>query len=115
MINSHQYRGGRTIGGEIHSFIISIWNKEELPEEWKESITVPIYRNGDKQTAVITGAYHFCQLHTKCYPPSCCQGLLHMQRKLTEIVNVDCDATGQLLIIYRVFHDMGTLLQDVIS
>jgi hypothetical protein len=26
----------------------SIWNKEELPEEWKESITVPIYKKGDK-------------------------------------------------------------------
>jgi len=27
--------------------IISIWNKEELPEEWKESITAPTYK-GDK-------------------------------------------------------------------
>jgi len=35
--------GNRTIHYEIHKLIISIWNKEELPEEWKESITVPIY------------------------------------------------------------------------
>jgi hypothetical protein len=28
--------GGRTIHGEIHKLIISIWNKEEFPEEWKE-------------------------------------------------------------------------------
>ena len=27
--------GGRTIRGEIHKCIISIWNKKELPEEWK--------------------------------------------------------------------------------
>jgi hypothetical protein len=27
---------------------ISIWNKEELPEQWKESIIVPIYENGVK-------------------------------------------------------------------
>ena len=40
--------GGRTIFCEIHELIISIWNKEELPEEWKESITVPIYKKGDK-------------------------------------------------------------------
>jgi hypothetical protein len=31
----------------IHKLIISIWNKEELPEEWRESI-VPVYKKGDK-------------------------------------------------------------------
>jgi len=30
--------GGRIIRYEIHKLFISIWNKEELPEEWKESI-----------------------------------------------------------------------------
>ena len=40
--------GGRTIRGEIHKLIISIWNKEELPDEWKESIIVHIYKKGDK-------------------------------------------------------------------
>jgi hypothetical protein len=28
--------GGRTIRSEIHTLIISIRNKEKLPEEWKE-------------------------------------------------------------------------------
>ena len=40
--------GGRTIRFEIHKLIISIWNKKELPEEWKESIIVPSYTKGDK-------------------------------------------------------------------
>ena len=40
--------GGKTIRCEIHKLIISIWNKEELSEEWKESIIVPIYKKGDK-------------------------------------------------------------------
>ena len=40
--------GGRTIRSEIHKLINSIWNKEELPEEWKESIIVPICKKGDK-------------------------------------------------------------------
>jgi len=40
--------GGRTICCGIHKLVISIWNKEELPEEWKESVIVPIYKNGDK-------------------------------------------------------------------
>jgi hypothetical protein len=41
--------GGRKISCEIHKLIISIWNKEELPEEWKESIIVPISKKGDKR------------------------------------------------------------------
>ena len=34
--------GGRTIRNEIHNLIISIWNKEKLPEEWMQSIIVLI-------------------------------------------------------------------------
>jgi len=40
--------GDKTNHCEIHKLIISIWNKEGLPEEWKESIIVPIYKKGDK-------------------------------------------------------------------
>jgi hypothetical protein len=40
--------GGTTIRYEIHKLIISLWNKEEFPDEWKESIIVPIYKKGDK-------------------------------------------------------------------
>jgi hypothetical protein len=39
---------GRTIRCAIHKFIISVWYKEELPEEWKKSIIVPIHRKGNK-------------------------------------------------------------------
>ena len=39
---------GRTIRCEIHKLIISIWNKEELPEEWRETITVPVCKKGNK-------------------------------------------------------------------
>ena len=39
--------GGRTIRYVIHTLINSIWNEEELPEERKESITVPD-KKGDK-------------------------------------------------------------------
>ena len=33
---------------EIHKLINSIWNKEELPVEWRESITLLVYKIGDK-------------------------------------------------------------------
>jgi hypothetical protein len=40
--------GDETLCSEIHRLICSIWNNEELPQQWKESIIVPIYKNGDK-------------------------------------------------------------------
>jgi hypothetical protein len=40
--------GGSKICSEIHKLINSIWNKEKLPEQWKESIVVPVYKKGDK-------------------------------------------------------------------
>jgi hypothetical protein len=32
----------------VSKFIQLIWNKEELPHQWKESILVPIHKKGDK-------------------------------------------------------------------
>jgi len=40
--------GSKAFGCEILILIISIWNKEELPEEWKESIIVPVDMKSDK-------------------------------------------------------------------
>jgi hypothetical protein len=40
--------GGNTLHFEIQKLINSIWNKKELPQQWKESIIVPIYKKGDK-------------------------------------------------------------------
>ena len=39
---------GRTICLEINKLITSIWKKEKLSEEWKESIIVPNHKKGDK-------------------------------------------------------------------
>jgi hypothetical protein len=57
--------GGETLHSEIHNLINSIWNKEELPQQWKESISVPICRKGDKLTIVIIEAYHCHKLRRK--------------------------------------------------
>jgi hypothetical protein len=40
--------GGETLYSETHRLICSIWNKEELSQQRKESIIVPIYKKGDK-------------------------------------------------------------------
>jgi len=65
--------GGRTICSEIHKCINSIWNKEELPEDWKECIIVPIYEKVDK----IDCNYRrvsLLSIHTQFYPTSYCEG-----------------------------------------
>jgi hypothetical protein len=40
--------GRETFRSEIHVIIKLIWNKEEFPHQWKESIVVPIHKKGDK-------------------------------------------------------------------
>jgi hypothetical protein len=40
--------GGEMLLFTIHKLINSVWNKEELPDQWKESIIVPIHKKGDK-------------------------------------------------------------------
>jgi len=40
--------GGRTIRSKIPKLTNSIWNEEELPEEWKASIIAHIYKKHDK-------------------------------------------------------------------
>jgi hypothetical protein len=40
--------GGETLHLEIHKLIKLMWNKGELPHQWKESIVVPIHKKGDK-------------------------------------------------------------------
>jgi hypothetical protein len=40
--------GGEMLRSKIHKPIKSIWNKEELPDQWKESIIVPVHKKGDK-------------------------------------------------------------------
>jgi len=75
---------------EIRKLINSIWNKEESPEEWKESFIVPICQKGDKTDY---SNYRGISLVSVMYKilSVCCQGLLHMQKKLLRFFSVDFD------------------------
>jgi hypothetical protein len=74
--------GGEILLSAIHKHINSVWNKEELPDQWKESIIVPIHKKGYKTdwnkeyqftkkviklTVIIIVGYQCYQPHKKCY------------------------------------------------
>jgi hypothetical protein len=40
--------GGEILLSVIHKIINFVWNKEELPDQWKESIILPVHKKGDK-------------------------------------------------------------------
>jgi hypothetical protein len=50
----------------IHKLINIIWNKEELPDQRKESIIVPIHKKVLKLPVIIIMGYQSYQFHTKC-------------------------------------------------
>jgi hypothetical protein len=47
IVSSPLIQGGEeTLHLEIHKLIKLIWNKEELPHQWKESVVVPVHKKG---------------------------------------------------------------------
>jgi hypothetical protein len=53
--------GGEILRSKIHKLINYIWNKEELPDQWKEFIIVPVYKKGDKTDRSNIAGYHCYQ------------------------------------------------------
>jgi len=95
--------GGRTICYEIHKLIISIWNKEELPEEWKELIIVPCYKKGDKTDCSNYRGISFLPTTYKILSNILLSRLTPYAEEIIGSHKVDFNATGQLLIIYSAF------------
>jgi hypothetical protein len=63
--------GGEVLLSAIHKLINSVWNKEELPDQWKESITVSVHK---KRNKTYCNNYRGISRPTKCYRISFCQG-----------------------------------------
>jgi hypothetical protein len=81
---------------------VAIWNKEELLEEWKESIKVPIHKKGDKTDCNNYRGISLLPTTYKLLSNILLSNLIPYAWKLWGIINVDSDAIGQLLIIYSV-------------
>jgi hypothetical protein len=64
---------GNKLHSRIHTFIYSIWNEEELPQQWKESITICIYKNGDKTDCSNYRGIMLLKPHIQFYPIFCSQ------------------------------------------
>jgi len=67
--------GGRTIRSESHKLLLILYGKRGncLKSGRSQSLYLST-RMVIKQILVIIEVYHFCQLHIKFYPTSCCQG-----------------------------------------
>jgi hypothetical protein len=66
--------GGEILLSEMHKLITSVWNKEELPDQWKESIIVPIHKKGDKTDC---NNYHGISLLSTSY--NILSNILHLR------------------------------------
>jgi hypothetical protein len=42
---------GEILASKIHKLINSIWDKEDLPDQWKESVIVPVHKRGPIRTS----------------------------------------------------------------
>jgi hypothetical protein len=59
--------GGEILRSEIHKLIKLIWNKEQLPHQWKKQLWYLLTKRVIKLTVVIIKAHRCCQLHTNFY------------------------------------------------
>ena len=95
--------GGRTICSEIHKLINSIWNKENLPEKWKESIIAPMYKKGDKTDCSNYRGVLLLYTTYKILSNILLSRLTPYAEEMNREHKCGFDATGQLLIIYSAF------------
>jgi hypothetical protein len=82
---------------KIHKLIHSVWNKEKLPDQWKESIIVPFYKKGDK-----TDCSNYCEISLLSASYKILSSILsRLSQYMDEIIGilrVGFNITDQLLI-----------------
>jgi hypothetical protein len=95
--------GGETLHSEIHKLIKLIWNKEELPHQWKESTVIHIHKKGDKNDYSKYQGISLLSTSYQILSNFFSLGYLHKQTKLLGITSVDFDATDLELIRFSIF------------
>jgi hypothetical protein len=70
-----------------------------LPEEWKESVLVPIYKKGDKTDSNNYMVISLLPTTYKSLSNILLSRLIPFAEEITEDCQCDFDATGQLLIL----------------
>ena len=71
-----------------------------MPEGWKESVIVPIYKKGDKMNCTNYRRISLPSNKHKILSNILLSRLTPYAKKLLGFISVDFDATGQLLVIY---------------
>jgi hypothetical protein len=111
--------GGETLQPEIHKLINFIWNKEELPDQWKESVIVPIYKKGDKTDC---SNYRGISLLSTSYKILSNIILLRLSLYVDETIgDLQCglrrnrSTTGQIFCIRQILEKNGSTMRQYIS
>jgi len=94
---------GRKIRYEIHKLKTSVLNKEDLSEEWKESIIVPIYKKSYKRDCSNYRGISLLLTTYKILSSILLSMLTPHAEEYLRIITIDFDTTGPLLIIYSAF------------
>jgi hypothetical protein len=65
---------GETLVSAVHKLTNSIWNKEEVPEQWKDCYFTSSQKREIKLTVIIIVGYNCYQFHIIFYQTSISQG-----------------------------------------
>ena len=42
------WKYGEVLANRLHTLIVNVWEGEEVPKEWRDSIFIPLHKKGDK-------------------------------------------------------------------
>jgi hypothetical protein len=103
----------------IHKLINSIWNKEELSDQWKESSIVPIHTTCDKTDC---NNYHWISLLSTSYKIVSYIFVSQLSPYIDEIIwdhhcgfRCNRSTTDQIFCIHQILEKSGSTMRQYIS